>query len=99
MQDVLRKALTSFIGRVVLALYTLVVVPLLPAAINFINGTLGYSLTDAQVQSYASKASYGIAALAAVWLLNSGLFERAAVRAKALLDAGGEVEAEGSKWG
>lgn len=71
-------ALTTFIGRSVLAAYTFLIVPLLPSIINFANGVLGYELTDAQVNAYASKGAVGIAALAAVWLVNLGLFERAA---------------------
>ncbi len=89
--EVIRKAVSSFIGRIVLALYTVLVVPLLPTVINFTNGILGYDLTDAQVSSYATKAALAIGGLAAVWLLNNGLFERAAVKAKALLDAGTEA--------
>lgn len=84
MQAVLKAAVTSFVGRIILAAYTLVVVPLLPAFINFMNTTLGYSLTDAQVSSYATKASVAIAGLAGVWLLNNGLFERAAVVASSV---------------
>jgi len=87
LHEVIRKALTSFIGRLILAAYTLLVVPLLPSIINFANDILGYNLTDVQVQAYASKASLAIAGLASVWLLNNGLFERAAVKAKALLDS------------
>lgn len=91
-QAVLKTALTSFIGRVVLALYTLVVVPMLPAVINFTNNILGYNLTDAQVTLYAKNAAFGIGALAAIWLLNNGLFERAAVAAKAVLDRGEDAQ-------
>lgn len=91
-RELLRKALSSFIGRIVLALYTLVVVPVLPTVINFVNETLGYDLTDVQVQSYASKAAIAVGALAAVWLLNNGLFERAAIKAKALLDASANAQ-------
>jgi fumarate reductase subunit D len=90
MRDILKKAVTSFIGRVILALYTLIVVPVLPTLINFVNDTLGYNLTDAQVQEYSRNAAYGIAALATVWLLNNGLFERAALKAKEILDLGRE---------
>lgn len=84
----LKTALTSFIGRVILAAFTLVIVPVLPTLINFVNDVLGYNLTDAQVTSYAKNAALGIAALAATWLLNRGLFERAAVIAKGTIEAG-----------
>lgn len=87
LSTVLRKAISSFVGRIVLALYTLVVVPVLPTVINFTNDLLGYNLTDVQVSSYATKASLAIGGLAAIWLLNNGLFERAAIKAKALLDS------------
>lgn len=91
-RDVLKKAMTSFFGRIVLALYTLLVVPLMPSIINFTNNILGYNLTDLQVSAYANKASLAIGGLAAIWLLNNGLFERAAVKAKAILDASGEAD-------
>jgi len=94
LHDVIQKALTTFIGRVVLAVFTLVVVPVMPALINFVNSTLGYNLTDAQIQAYATNASYGIAALASVWLLNNGLFERAALKVKEVLDAGENVQGQ-----
>lgn len=84
----LKTALTSFIGRVVLAVFTLLIVPVLPTLINFINDLLGYNLTDGQVISYAKNAALGIGALAATWLLNRGLFERSAVIAKATIEAG-----------
>lgn len=84
----LKTALTSFIGRVILALFTLIVVPVLPTLIGFVNDVLGYDLTDAQVTSYAKNAALGVAALGATWLLNRGLFERAAVNAKAVIEAG-----------
>ena len=45
-------------------------------------------LTDVQIAAYSKNAAYGIGTLAAVWLLNNGLFERAALKAKAVLDAG-----------
>jgi len=86
--DTLRKAVGSFVGRIVLAGYTLIVVPFLPSIINFTNGILGYSLTDAQVQSYADKGALAVGGLAAIWLLNNGLFERAAVQAKTALETG-----------
>lgn len=89
-REILRNAISSFIGRIVLAVYTLVIVPLLPTVINFLNNVLGYDLTDAQVSIYASRASWAIGGLAAVWLLNNGLFERAALKAKALFEAGEE---------
>lgn len=92
----LKTALTSFIGRVILAAFTLVVVPVLPTLINFVNNVLGYDLTDAQVTSYAKNAAIGIAALAATWLLNRGLFERSAVQAKAVIEAGKGVTIEHS---
>lgn len=87
LNSVIQKTLTSFIGRVVLAGYTLVIVPVMPSIINFTNNVLGYNLTDAQVQAYANRASIGVGALAAIWLLNNGLFERAVVKAKSVIDA------------
>lgn len=84
----LKTALTSFIGRIILAAFTLVIVPVLPTLINFTNDVLGYDLTDTQVTSYAKNAAIGIAALAATWLLNRGLFERAAVIAHGTIEAG-----------
>jgi len=86
--DVVTKAISSFVGRIVLAAYTLIVVPFLPSIINFTNGVLGYSLTDAQVQSYADKGALAIGGLVAIWLLNNGLFERAAVQTKTVLESG-----------
>jgi hypothetical protein len=91
-RGVLNKVLTSFIGRVVLGLFSLVVLPVLPAIVNFINELLGYGLTDEQVKDYAETAAYGIAGMAAVWLLNNGLFERAALKVKAVVDEGTKTE-------
>lgn len=81
-KKLIQGVLGTFIGRVVLALYTLVVVPLLPAIINFLNNVLGYELTDTQVNSYASKAAIAIGVVASVWLVNRGLFERLVAGAK-----------------
>ena len=88
LREMLRKFISSFIGRIVLAAYTLLIVPVLPSVINFVNDVLGYDLSDAQVQNYAAKAALAIGGLAAVWLLNNGLFERTALKAKALIEAG-----------
>lgn len=84
----LKTALTSFIGRIILAGFTLVIVPILPTLINFTNDVLGYNLTDGQVTSYAKNAALGVAALAATWLWNRGRFEAAAVAGQAVIEAG-----------
>jgi hypothetical protein len=77
--DTIRGALTSVLGRIILAVYTLIIVPVLPTLINFVNTTLGYNISDAEITVYANKAALAIAGLAAVWLLNKGLFERKAI--------------------
>lgn len=77
--DTIRAALTSVIGRIIVVAYTIIIVPLLPTIINFANQTLGYHISDAEITSYANKAALAIAGLVAVWLLNKGLFERKAL--------------------
>lgn len=82
--------LQKFIGRIVLGLFTLIVLPVLPAIVDGANKLFSLGLTVAQVQEYATNAAYGVAGLAAVWLLNSGKFERLAHTAQDLIGEGKE---------
>jgi hypothetical protein len=93
MSDTVRGVLTSTIGRWIAGLFALVVGPALPAIINFINNTVGYDLTDAQVQAYSQKLSFAIAGVIVTWLINRGLFERKVVEQTVSVDTD-ESEAE-----
>ena len=86
-----QSALTSMIGRIVVALVSLVILPVLPTVVNFLNDVLGFALTDAEVLEYARNMAYGVAGLVAVWLLNRGRWETKLVELQKLLDAGEEL--------
>lgn len=81
MNETVRKALTSTIGRWIAGGFSLLLAPVLPALINFVNSTLGYNLSDGQVQSYSKTAALAIAGVVVTWLLNLGAHERTALRA------------------
>lgn len=86
-----KDVLTKFVGRVVVALFTLIVLPVLPAIVKFFNDVLSVGLTEHQVLDYANNMSYGVAALAVTWLVNRGWWERLAHTAADLFAEGKDI--------